>query len=101
VIVQNRVLREHPWVALELYDAFRRSKEVAYERARRYSSAYLYFSGTDQREQKATFGDDPYPLGLRRMGKNVERAIRGSVEQGLLTKPLRLDEIYYRTTLNT
>jgi 4,5-dihydroxyphthalate decarboxylase len=26
VIVQNRILKEHPWVALELYDAFRRSK---------------------------------------------------------------------------
>ena len=26
VIVQNRILREHPWVALELFDAFRRSK---------------------------------------------------------------------------
>ena len=33
VIVQNRILREHPWVALELFDAFRRSKEIAYERA--------------------------------------------------------------------
>jgi hypothetical protein len=35
------------------------------------------------------------------MGKNVERAISGSLEQGLLTKPLRLEDIYYRTTLNT
>jgi hypothetical protein len=33
VIVQNRILKEHPWVALELYDAFRRSKEIAYDRA--------------------------------------------------------------------
>ena len=29
VIVQNRILKEHPWVALELHDAFRRSKEIA------------------------------------------------------------------------
>jgi hypothetical protein len=35
------------------------------------------------------------------MGKNVERAIQGSLEQGLLRKPLRLEDIYYRTTLNT
>ena len=35
------------------------------------------------------------------MGKNVECAIRGSVEQGLLTRPLRLEDIYYRTTLDT
>ena len=33
--------------------------------------------------------------------EQVERAIRGSMEQGLLTKPLRLEDIYYRTTLDT
>ena len=46
-------------------------------------------------------GDDPYPIGLRAMGKNVEHAIQGSLEQGLLRKPLRLEDVYYRTTLNT
>ena len=101
VIVQNRILREHPWVALELFDAFGRSKEIAYERARRSAAAYLYFPGKDREEQVAVFGEDPYPLGLRAMGKNVERAIRGSMEQGLLTKPLPLEDIYFRTTLNT
>jgi len=101
VIVQNRILREHPWVALELYHAFQRSKDLAYERARRYESTYVYFPGKDFQEQAAVVGDDPYPIGLRAMGKNVERAIQGSLEQGLLRKPLGLDAIYYRTTLNT
>jgi hypothetical protein len=77
-----------------LFEAFRRSKEIAYERARRSASAYLYFPGADRQEQAAVFGEDPYPLGLRAMGKNVERAIRGSMEQGLLTKLLRLEDIY-------
>jgi 4,5-dihydroxyphthalate decarboxylase len=101
VIVQNRILKDHPWVALELYQAFQRSKEVAYERARRSQAAYLFFPGKDFEEQAAVFGDDPYPIGLRAMGKTVERAIRGSLEQGLLRRPLRLEDIYYRTTLNT
>ena len=101
VIVQNRVLRDYPWVALELFNAFQRSKEVAYERARRAQSAYLYFPGKDAQEQAAVLGADPYPIGLRAMGKNIARAIQGSVEQGLLTKPLRLEEVYYRTTLQT
>jgi hypothetical protein len=86
---------------LELFDAFQRSKEIAYDRARRAASAYLYFTGNDQQEQVAVFGEDPYPLGLRAMGKNIERAIRGSMEQGLPTRPLALEDIYYRTTLNT
>jgi 4,5-dihydroxyphthalate decarboxylase len=101
VIVQNRVLRDHPWVALELFDAFRRSKEMAYEQARRSESTYLYFPGKDRDEQKTVVGEDPYPLGLNTMGRNIERAIQGSLEQGLLTKPLRLEDIYYRTTLKT
>lgn len=101
VIVQNRILRQHPWVALELFAAFQRAKEVAYERARRQQAAYLYFPGADFQAQAAVLGTDPYPLGLRAMGKNISRAIQGSVEQGLLAAPLRLDEVYYRTTLNT
>jgi 4,5-dihydroxyphthalate decarboxylase len=101
VIVQKRILQEHPWVALELFRAFQRSKEVAYERARRAQSAYLFFPGRDFEEQAAVFGDDPYPIGLRAMGKTVERAIRGSLEQGLLRRPLSLEDVYYRTTLNT
>jgi hypothetical protein len=61
----------------------------------------LYFPGKDFQEQAVVLGDDPYPIGLRAMGKNVARAIQGSLEQGLLTKPLRLEDIYYRTTLDT
>jgi 4,5-dihydroxyphthalate decarboxylase len=101
VIVQNRILRQHPWAALELYDAFRRSKEIAYQRARRCEATRVYFPGRDFAEQQAVIGADPYPLGLAAMGRTVERAIRGSLEQGLLTKPLALDDIYYRTTLKT
>jgi 4,5-dihydroxyphthalate decarboxylase len=101
VIVQNRILREHPWVALELFEAFQQAKEVAYERARRSLGAYLYFPGKDFQEQAAILGNDPYPIGLQAMGKNIERAIQGSLEQGLLRKPLRLEDIYYRTTLKT
>jgi len=101
VIVQNRLLKEHPWVALELFNALQRSKEIAYERARRSLSAYLYFPGKDFQEQAAVLGEDPFPIGLRAMGKNISRAIQGSLEQGLLTTPLRLEDIYYRTTLNT
>ncbi len=101
IIVQNRILREHPWVVLELFDAFRRSKEIAYDRARRYEVVRTYFPGQGFAEQSAVVGDDPYPLGLAAMGRTLERAMRGSVEQGLLTRPLALDDIYFRTTLKT
>ena len=88
-------------MALELFKAFQRSKEVAYERARQSQSAYLYFPGSDYQEQAAVFGEDPYPLGINKRGKNIERAIQGSLEQGLLRKPIELEDLYFRTTLDT
>jgi 4,5-dihydroxyphthalate decarboxylase len=100
-IIKNSVLREHPWVAMELYKAFQQSKEVAYERARSATSAYLYFEANDWKEQAAVFGEDPYPLGIRAMGKTVERAIQGSLEQGLIRKPIRIEDLYFPTTLGT
>jgi len=101
VIVKNSVLREHPWVAMELYRAFQQSKEVAYERAREVQSTYLYFERSEWKEQSAVFGEDPYPLGLRAMRKTVERAIQGSLEQGLLRKPFKVEDLYFHTTLDT
>ena len=74
---------------------------AAREPARRAESTYLYFPGKDLEEQRAVLGEEPYPLGLGAMGRNVERAIQGSLEQGLLTKPLQLEDIYFRTTLKT
>ena len=35
------------------------------------------------------------------MGKNIERGIQGSYEQGPMRGPLALDEVYFHTTLNT
>ncbi len=101
VIVQNRILEENPWVAMELYLAFQRSKEIAYERARQHQSSYLYFQGSDFQNQAAVLGEDPYPIGIKAFGKNVERAIQGSLEHGLITKPLTLEDIYFPATLDT
>jgi 4,5-dihydroxyphthalate decarboxylase len=101
VIIKNSILREHPWVAMELYKAFEQSKEMAYERARKAQGTYLYFEGSDWKEQSAVFGEDPYPMGLRAMRKTIERAIQGSLEQGLIRKPIKIEELYFRATLDT
>jgi 4,5-dihydroxyphthalate decarboxylase len=101
VIIKDEVLAEHPWVAMELMDAFTRSKEVAYERAVKTQGAYLMFEQEYRRRQAAVFGRDPYPLGLKAMRKTVERAIRGSLEQGLIRKPIAVEDLYFRTTLDT
>jgi len=101
VIIKNGVLAEHPWVAMELVDAFRRSKEAAYEGARKARGTYLIFEQEYRRKQAAVFGEDPYPLGIKAMRRTLERAIAGSLDQGLIRKPIALEDLYFRTTLDT
>lgn len=103
-VIQNRILREHPWVALELVKAFQLSKEIAYERARKYDhgyAGYLYFEGNDFKRQAEELGPDPYPVGMRGNRKTLEAAIQASLEQGLIRKPMRLEDVYFHTTMDT
>lgn len=100
-LVQKRIMQANPGLALRLYDAFKRSKEIAVERARAATSAYLYFDGDDFAEQSAVFGDEPYPVGLKAMRKTLDRLVPASLEQGLLRRRIHLSEVYDPSTLET
>jgi 4,5-dihydroxyphthalate decarboxylase len=101
LIVQQRILAEHPWVALEIYKAFQRSKEVAFERTRDYGAAYLLFADSSFQDQARIFGQDPYPQGVNANRKMLEVLFQGSFTQGLTKKMARIDDIFYPTTLDT
>lgn len=99
--VQNRILREHRWVALELFKAFQRAKQVAYERARKLRWGYLIFEGKDFEEQTAIFGEDPYPFGIGANRRMLERLFLASWEQGLTRKLAKIEEFFHPSTLET
>lgn len=101
VVVQDRILREHPWVAMEIYKAFQRSKEVAFERAREIGAGYLFFVESAFREQANLFGDDPYPMGLMANRKMLDILAQNSFGEGLTRKLARFEDVFYRTTLDT
>lgn len=101
IVVKEKLLQEHPWVALELYKAFQRSKDVAYERARELRSTALLFGGNDLEEQASIFGDDPYQLGVRANRKMLDIAVQGCLAQGLIEKKFATEEVFHSTTLDT
>jgi 4,5-dihydroxyphthalate decarboxylase len=88
-------------VALELYKAFQRAKEIAYERARELQSTILLFGSTDVAEQAAVFGEDPYQLGARANRRMLEIAVQGCIRQGLIKKKFVAEEVFHETTLDT
>ncbi len=101
IAVQKRLLNEHPWLALELFKLFREAKQAAYERAKRWSSACLYFDAKDADSQSALFGDDPFPYGIKENQKMLELLFRNSHEEGLTHKLARIEDLFHPSTLDT
>lgn len=101
VVVKSSVLDKSPWVALELFQAFQKSKELAYQWSKEMGRAYLLFEGEDFKRQADLFGDDPYPLGLDANRGMLERLARASLEQGLTSSLACVDELFHPSTRDT
>jgi hypothetical protein len=64
-------------------------------------STYLFFEGDDYKNQSETFGPDPYPYGLKANRKMLEILFRSYHEERLTNKLAQVEDIFYRTTLDT
>jgi 4,5-dihydroxyphthalate decarboxylase len=100
-IIQRRIIDQQPESAMDLYNAFEKSKQIAYERGGRKDNAFLFFEGDDPARQTSVFGPEPFPMGLTGMAKTLNRAIQGSLEQGLIRRQVKLEEVYHPLTLGT
>jgi 4,5-dihydroxyphthalate decarboxylase len=100
VVIQKRILAEHPWAARELLDAFQRAKETAYESGKRRNDAYVLFQGDDPEKQRQAFGDDPYPFGVKHNRRMMEIAARSSHQEGLTARVVPVETIFDPATLD-
>ncbi len=94
LVVQQRLLDQHPELASRLYEAFEQSKQEAYARARRHAAGYLLFPKEVFAQQAACFGEDPFPSGLAANRKMVAMLARASVEEGLLNAMPDIDSLF-------
>lgn len=101
VVVKKHILEKDPWVALELYKAFSRSKDLAFEQARTVAAGYFFFVEELVKQQSAIFGSDPYPLGIRANARMLDVLMQASFKEGLTKKLASIEEIFYSTTLDT
>lgn len=101
IVGQRRLLDENPWLAGELYKIFSESKYAAYERTNFGNPAYLYFESNDRAAQAATFGDDPYPFGVRENRRMLEMLFANSRAEGLTQKLAKVEEVFFPTMLET
>ncbi len=99
-VIRGDLYRENPWVALNLYNAFVQAKDLAVRTLRQRMPTDLVFGPEYMRQTRATFGDDPYPYGVKANEAMLNTLIDYSHEQGLTKKRANIEEMFAPITLS-
>jgi 4,5-dihydroxyphthalate decarboxylase len=95
VVVRRMVAEEHPWVPLNMFNAFSKVKDQVNSEARRAADPFIE---TGLVEPKG-FGKDLYPYGVRSNQEILTAITQFSHQQGLTPRVLGLEEIFAPQTL--
>ncbi len=99
-IIRGDVYREHPWLAFNLYSAFVKAKDAAYEKLPDAIPSALIFGPEYLRQTRELFGPDPFPFGVKANRPMLETLIAYSHEQGLTPEKLKIDDLFAPSTLD-
>lgn len=99
MVVRREIYEKHPWVALNIFNAFRQAKERGAARLRELASTHFELGLLDGEARKA-LAIDPYPYGVKSNQKVLETVATYSNEQGLTPRVMPLAEIFAPSTLD-
>jgi 4,5-dihydroxyphthalate decarboxylase len=93
--IKQEIVDRYPWVATNLTKAFEEAKNIAYRRIQNPRVVPLAWIRTAWEEQEEVLGPDPWAYGLGPANrKNLEAILRYTRQQGLISRPLSLDEMF-------
>jgi 4,5-dihydroxyphthalate decarboxylase len=98
-VIRRSIVEKHPWVVLNLYNAFLAAKEQAAARVRHGADLYANLGWLDS-EAQAAFSKDPLPFGVHANRKDLETLARYSYEQGLSPRVAKIEEVFAEATLH-
>ena len=93
--IKTELLDRHPWIAVNLYNAFERAKALAMRRMENPRIVPLAWYREAWEEQQELLGADPWTYGLTPQNvKTLETLIGYSHEQGLIDRAIPVDELF-------
>lgn len=102
VAIRNEILEKHPWVAVNVFDAFSESRDKCLERNRSPGAntsltwSHLYF-----KEQKEVLGTDLWEYGLtEKTRRELNKFIEYAENQGLVSHRYDVEELFVDSTLD-
>lgn len=99
-VLRREIVERYPWVPTHLVQAFERAKQLAYKRVANPRVVPLAWVRTAWEEERALLGPDPWEYGLsERNRRNLATILRYTHQQGLISRPYTVDELFEDTDL--
>jgi len=100
--LRRDIAAAHPWLAVELYRAFAKAREISLAELRlvnvlRVSMPWL---ASAFEEQMAIMGGDPWPYGFARNRDEVAAIIRFALADGLAARDISPEELFHPSVLS-
>ncbi len=93
--LKQEIVEKYPWAAMNLYQAFEKSKDIAMKRMANPRIAPLAWYREAWEAQEEVLGPDPWEYGLtEHNAKQLDQLATFAHEQGLTNRKLTLDELF-------
>jgi 4,5-dihydroxyphthalate decarboxylase len=101
LVIRRDVYDCHPWVARSLYKAFCAAKDRALQTMHISNShaCTLPWLSWEREQLREIFGPDWWPYGIEANRHVLEALLRYMGEQGLLKKPVKVEEVFAPSSL--
>jgi 4,5-dihydroxyphthalate decarboxylase len=100
VVIRKEILEENPWVAVNMLNAFRESKDLAFRKMEDPRSISLAWVRDLIEEQRRVLGNDPWRYEFEPNRKAIEAMIRWSHEQGMIPNTFKAEELFVPASLD-
>lgn len=99
VVIRTSLLEKYPWLALNVYGAFSRAKDLELARTRTELDAWIQPGWVAAADIAPVLERDPLPYGILGQENILSTLVQYIGEQGLLAKELDFREIFAHSTL--
>ena len=100
IVIKREIYERHPWAAVSLFDAFVKAKVAARQWLARHGAVYCMLPWLTEhvRARRELMGEDPFMYGLEANRPLLETFLQYNQEQGLLSRPCSVDELFASET---
>lgn len=101
VAIRRELAEEHPWLPANVYRAFVEAKALAIHDLEQTNVLRVTLPWVPIDDVRELMGEDYWPYGARANREQLEAVTRWSHDEGLATRPLAIDDLFYPSTLDT